>query len=892
MRVLGRTLLGVIAAGLALTVAGCNGGSGGASGGGVSLKQLQIEPVNPAIAKDTSIGLTVTGIYSDQTKADLTSRAKWSSSDPSKATIGSAGGAEVTAVSKAKGTTTISATVSGMTASTTLTVTDPDLIAVDISPAALSIAAGTKRQVSATGRYSDGTHQDLTSWVTWQSSDTGIVQVSGGLLTGMSPGSATVTATMLVPSPQDPSKTIKVQGSATVTVSNAALTGLRVEPASPSIAAGTTTRLSAVGVFSDGSTQDLTGVVTWRSSATGVATVTTGGSAAGLVVSQSPGSATITADFSNKTGSTTVTVTPAVLTAIGITPATPVLPKGAQRQLSAVGTFSDGSTRDITDQVTWTSSNDSVAGVGNASGFYGLVSAFTTGDTVIGAAWNGVVSPALSLHVSSAALVSINVTPASAKLAAGTSAALTATGNYSDGSTLDITDRVTWGSTDGTVAGVSNTAGTAGHVQAQGPGSVVISAILGQQTGAARIDVTQATLSSIDVTPANPSVAAGLPVTLQATGHYSDGSTQDLTDQVSWQSSDETVVAVSNASGSRGQAATLAPGSATVTALYGGTGGTSGATTVTVTNAQLTGIQVTPSSPNLVKGATVQLSATGTYTDSSQQDVTSQVTWSSSDSAVATVGNGTGSAGTVSGTGTGQATVTAALGSVQGTTTVSVTADPNAPVSLTAVAQPDVIVADNTDKSAITVTVRPADPAGTVPDGTLVDFAIDPGSTGNGQLSANSAVTAGGTATVHLTAASAGTIKVVATVNGTQVSNAVSVYATTDLSSAIGTATFAVAPVTGGIVPQGSVFSLYIYNLSGRSFDLTQYQMTDGQTVLNTVTNPQVLNNGGKLLPGQGTGILFTLSQDEPDSGFTATYTLKDQTTGTTFTVGKTYVLN
>ncbi len=864
---------------VALAVAGCNGGgasSTSSNAGGVSLQQMQISPVAPSIADGTTTKLAVTGIYSDNSKADLTAKATWDSSNTKVATIGSAGASGVTVTSVAVGPTTISATVGGIKTNTTLTVTNANLVAIDINPGSPAIAAGTKVQLSATGRFSDGTHQDLTDQVSWQSSDTAVATVTpgAGLLSGAAAGSATVTATMG-----------KVQGSAAVTVTNASLTAIRVEPSSPSIADGTVTQLTATGVFSDGSTQDLTGVATWSSTSAGVATVSNGGANAGLVASQSAGNATIKAVFNGMTGSTTVTVTPAVLTAIGITPVTGVLPAGVHEQLTAVGTFSDGSIQDITDQVTWASSQGSVATVGNASGSFGLVNALAVGNTAISATLAGVTA-ALPLSVSSAALVSINVSPTSHALADGTSLALTATGNYSDGSTLDLTGQVNWGTTDSTVAQVSNVAGDAGRVQAKAPGSVVISATLSQKTGTSRITVTSATLQSIDVTPADPSIAAGLRVSLKATGHYSDATTQDITGQVTWQTSDSAVVTVSNAPGAQGQAVTLAPGSATVTALIGSI---SGSTAVTVTNARLTAIQVTPSNPGLIKGTAVQLSAVGTYTDNSQQDLTSQVTWSASDSAVASVSNASADAGTVTGTGVGQSGITASLGSIQGTTTVSVSANPDSPVSLVAAASPNVILADGTDESTITVTVEPAEPSGAVADGTRVDFSIDQGS---GQLSAASAVTANGVATVKLTTNSAGTIKVTATVDGTQVSNFAPVYATPDLSAAIGKVTFSVAPVINGMAQKGSVFSLFIYNLSNRSFDLTRYQMTDGSAVLNTVTDPATLNNGGHLLPGQGTGILFSLSQPEPNNGFTAAYSLRDQATGNTFDVAKTYVVN
>ncbi len=79
-------------------------------------------------------------------------------------------------------------------------------------------------------------------------------------------------------------------------------------------------------------------------------------------------------------------------------------------------------------------------------------------------------------------------------------------------------------------------------------------------------------------------------------------------------------------------------------------------------------ITITPGSASIVNGTTVQLSATGIYSDNSTQDLTSQVTWSAFDPAVATIGT----AGLVSAAGIGTTTVSASLGNVTALTPVNV----------------------------------------------------------------------------------------------------------------------------------------------------------------------------------------------------------------------------
>lgn len=103
----------------------------------------------------------------------------------------------------------------------------------------------------------------------------------------------------------------------------------------------------------------------------------------------------------------------------------------------------------------------------------------------------------------------------------------------------------------------------------------------------------------------------------------------------------------------------------------------------TVTNgttASLVSIAVTPNNPTVTIGKTQQLTATGTYSDNSMQDLSTQVTWASSDTTKATVS----STGLVTGTGYGSATITATSGSVSGSTTVKVfqpTPSPSPPLS-------------------------------------------------------------------------------------------------------------------------------------------------------------------------------------------------------------------
>lgn len=82
----------------------------------------------------------------------------------------------------------------------------------------------------------------------------------------------------------------------------------------------------------------------------------------------------------------------------------------------------------------------------------------------------------------------------------------------------------------------------------------------------------------------------------------------------------------------------------------------------------LVSVTVTPAMPTLSPGGTQQFSATATYADQSTRDVTTQVTWRSSDTSKATIAPG----GLATAVAAGSATITASIGTISGSSTLSV----------------------------------------------------------------------------------------------------------------------------------------------------------------------------------------------------------------------------
>ncbi len=153
------------------------------------------------------------------------------------------------------------------------------------------------------------------------------------------------------------------------------------------ITAGSSAQLTATAVLSDGTTIDVTSKATWTSSDPSVATV----SAAGLITAVGPGTTTITCTYGGVTNTLVVTIAaPVKLQSISISPAGSSAAIGTTKQFVAQGTYADGSVRNITSTVAWTSSVPSVATIIPT----GVATAVSAGTTSIGASLNGVTASA------------------------------------------------------------------------------------------------------------------------------------------------------------------------------------------------------------------------------------------------------------------------------------------------------------------------------------------------------------------------------------------------------------------------------------------------------------------------------------------------------------------
>lgn len=224
---------------------------------------------------------------------------------------------------------------------------------------------------------------------------------------------------------------------------------LDLTPAAQTLINGQPLQLTVTRRFPGGSVEDVTGSVTYTSSNRVVATVTD----RGVLVPGSDTGTVIVKVFdpaSNATAIASFTVVDAAITAIDISPAAVVMTRASPpRGFVATGRFNNGSTRDVTSQVLWTSTNTAVAIVGNSQLDRGVVSAVADGDTTILAtdAKTGVAGRATVFVTGGSVVVhAIAIVPNPATVAVGATVAVTAVGAYSDGSVKNLTQSVTWSS--------------------------------------------------------------------------------------------------------------------------------------------------------------------------------------------------------------------------------------------------------------------------------------------------------------------------------------------------------------------------------------------------------------------------------------------------------------
>jgi len=578
----------------------------------------------------------------------------WQSSNPAIATVNSLG--VVTAVGR--GAATISAIAEGKTGGADLTIATKTVASVVVSPNPASAAVGQKARLTAAVK--DGSGGVLVGrTVTWMSSNPEVASVSAnGLVTAVSVGSATISATAG-----------GVSGTSQFQATTVAAASVSVSPTAPNVRVGEDVQLTVTAKDASGNVL-ASRVPTWSTSNPIVATV----SSSGRVTGVSKGSATVTATVDGKSAPASVSVAsaaPAPVASITVTLNASSINAGQSTQ--AVAVTRDAAGNVVTGRtITWTSGSPALATVSTS----GVVSAIAAGSVSIVATSEGVSnSAALVITGSTRPVASVSLSAASTSMVVGQSQAVSVTVKDASGSTL--TGRtIAWSSSSTSVATVS----ASGQVTAVGAGSAVITATSEGKSGTLTLKVAAAPVNppaSVAVTA--PATTLSIQQTTQATAVPKDSKGTPLTGRtVTWSSSSPGIATVS----ATGLITAVSAGTVAIKATVDGVVGTLGITVSasTGTSGTVAVVRVTLAQALVQPGGSTQATAVALDASTKNRISAGPPAWSSSNSSVATVS----SSGLVTAVAIGQATITATIAGVSGSGAVTVSATSS--VSGTAIA--------------------------------------------------------------------------------------------------------------------------------------------------------------------------------------------------------------
>ncbi len=609
---------------------------------------IGVTPTSPTVLKGSTTAFAATATFSDGTTSDVTGSAVWTSDAAAVLLVSDEPGTKGQARAIAVGGANVTATYGGLSGSTAVTVR---VAAFRIDPALVTMSLSGSVSVRALARDALGAEEDVTYLATWSSDATAVADVAAGVVTPASNGVAHLTATYLGNT-----------ATSTVVVEASQLVALRLSsPASLSVGAGFTGEIRAHGLYANGVELDVTDVAMWTSDAPSVVEVSDAIGSKGVVHAltpppASPSTAKVTASYGGLTASTTFTVAARQVLWMTIDPVPSPLPVSATHQLRATAMYDDYTVEDVTATAVWSSPDQAVS---VSTG--GLVTANAAGGAIVTASYGDCLARTF-VTVAGEAPTSLLVTLGWAELWRGERTVVTVRLGYPDGRVWDVTEAAILATGDATVATIE---AATRSVRAVGRGQTGVQATYVGKSGSATVTVNEITGISVEAPPEVPQWT-----TVSARAVAVGTASFDVTSAAEWSSDHPSVLAVSNAAGSKGTLTAIASGTATITARLGGF---QAAQTITVVGEVLS-IAVTPESPSVRERTAVALNATATLAGGGQLDVTSFASWSS-DPETAYVLNGL-----VYGVHEGTSIVGATLGGIAGYALVTVL--PRAPLEV------------------------------------------------------------------------------------------------------------------------------------------------------------------------------------------------------------------
>lgn len=589
------------------------------------LSKIVVSKNEMSLEVGDSGSVTVTGVYSDNTSANVTISTTWSSEDTSIATVYNGA---ITA--KKEGKATITAAYQGQSQTVQVKVTKK-VKALSKNVQSLDLRTGDTKEIILTATYSDNeTNNEAASTAEWSTSDEKVATVVNGKVTGQSAGTAVITA--------------KVGSqSVTVDVNVEVVKRVDVDKQQVNLLLNKSESVKVTATYPDGTTKDVTDLAEWTSSNEKVADVLKG-----EITGYSAGSAKITAKYGTKSVSVDVDVD--LTSKLSVEKQSIFFRLGGDKNTANIvltASYPTSSDVNVTDQATWISSNEKVATV-----FKGQITAISAGSTTIKATYSGK-TVEIAVDVDTARYLDIkdvNDKLAMSVTGDNKSKTLVANAEYIDASTENVTSKATWTSSNPDVVYVSN-----GNLIAYKSGTATITVAYGGKTVKFTVNVDVADKYEMDKKKA--SVAVGGTTSAKVLALYGETS-KDVSEDATWSSSSDKIAEVD----SKGVITGVATGKVTITAKIEGK-----TLTLPVEVGMASGLEADVNFVVLSAKETQTILLTGTDEDGNTLDVTSEATWKSSNARVADVKKGV-----ITGNSSGKANITAEYGSKKVTIQVEV----------------------------------------------------------------------------------------------------------------------------------------------------------------------------------------------------------------------------
>jgi trimeric autotransporter adhesin len=424
---------------------------------------LNPSPLSVYTAYFSGSTITATALMSDGSHKDVGSEATWTSADPTTAAVSGSGNVQ----GLSPGSTKITATIGQVQASVAVQVYGPALEHLTLRATPQVARPGDFVTVTLVATFDMGQTETAIPSATLESSNPGVLKLSGnGTGIALSIGKTVITAKL----------GNQVVGTIEVAVTNATLQRIEVSPATLSIAYPDRGQLTATGVYSDQSRYDISNLATWSTSDYSILTPNPGG----VLFPSALGKTTVTASYNSLTGSAEVSIaigSPVSLN-VGTDPITS--PNYGEFALSAYLNYADGNMLDVTNSVTWSSDDATIASVLVTPNYPANFQAGHPGNTKIRAKLGSTTSADVNVTVFNVALLAIDLVDSHIDVPIGQPYDhMTAWGTFQDGTQADITHSVVWKTGNTGIATISNDPNTIGQVTGIAAGTTSLTATLG-----------------------------------------------------------------------------------------------------------------------------------------------------------------------------------------------------------------------------------------------------------------------------------------------------------------------------------------------------------------------------------------------------------------------------